>query len=130
MIQKQRVVLAVDDEPMNLDLLKGILPADIKVRVATNGEKALEIARTEPQPDLIFLDVMMPGLNGYDVCRELKQAPETAAIPVVFLSAMTEDVEQEYGLALGAVAFLAKPVEPAKVHETLKQLFKSGPDAS
>ncbi|MGI9262545.1 MAG: response regulator, partial [Woeseiaceae bacterium] len=90
MTDAKLVVLAVDDTLSNLDLLHGVLSEDYKVKVATNGEKALELAVKEPRPDIILLDVMMPGMSGHDVCRVLKQNPETTPIPVIFVTAMSQ----------------------------------------
>ncbi|MGI9260729.1 MAG: response regulator, partial [Woeseiaceae bacterium] len=81
-------VLIVDDTPANLDLLREILSDDYRVRIATSGEKALELASRKPLPDIILLDIMMPGMDGYEVCQELKQNPETTPIPVIFVTAM------------------------------------------
>lgn len=118
-------VLVVDDEPSNIDLLKGVLPPECKVKVAINGEKALQIAQKAPCPDLIFVDVMMPGMDGYEVCRRLKADVATAGIPVVFLSAHTEETERQKGLALGAVDFLSKPVDPELVNAALHRAVGS-----
>ena len=103
------IVLAVDDTPANLDLLNGILRADYKVRIATNSAKALELAVKEPQPDIILLDVMMPGMSGYEVCRRLKAEASTEAIPIIFVTAKAEVADEQQGLQLGAVDYVAKP---------------------
>lgn len=103
------IVLAVDDTPANLDLLNGILRSDYKVKVATNGLKALELAKKDPQPDIILLDVMMPGMSGYEVCSRLKEDPSTEAIPVIFVTAKTEIEDEQQGLELGAVDYVTKP---------------------
>lgn len=121
----QVTVLLVDDEPSNIDLLKGVLPPDCKVKVAISGEKALKIAQKEPYPDLIFLDVMMPEMDGYEVCRQLKADAVTAGIPVVFLSGHTDEAEKQKGLALGAADFLSKPIDPALVQAAMKR-FATG----
>lgn len=117
-------VLVVDDEPANIDLLKGILPPECKVKVAISGEKALKIAQKEPHPDLVFLDVMMPEMDGYEVCRQLKADPATAGIPVVFLSGHTDEAERQKGLALGAVEFLSKPIDPAQISACISMRTK------
>lgn len=103
------VVLAVDDTPANLDLLNGILRDEYKVKLATNGAKALELAGKDPQPDIILLDVMMPGMSGYEVCRRLKAEASTEAIPVIFVTAKTEIADEQQGLELGAVDYVTKP---------------------
>ena len=113
-------LLLVDDEPANIDLLKGVLPADFKFKIAISGDKALKIAQKEPHPDLILLDVMMPEIDGYEVCRQLKGDPATAGIPVIFVSGHTDDAERQKGLALGAVNFVSKPVDPEKVNAAVK----------
>ncbi|MDO8464964.1 MAG: SpoIIE family protein phosphatase [Gallionella sp.] len=108
------VILVVDDTPENIDVLRGILGADYSIKIATSGELALKVVAAQP-PDLILLDVMMPGMDGYEVCKQLKANPRTRAIPVIFVTARTETVDEVQGLALGAVDYLAKPVIPAIV---------------
>ncbi|MCP9791526.1 two-component system response regulator [Vulcanococcus limneticus Candia 3F8] len=105
-------VLAVDDTPENLDLMSGLLQDRYRVKVAISGEKALQIARSDDPPDLILLDIMMPGLSGYEVCAQLKQDPATRAIPIIFLTAMTATEDETKGLEMGAVDFITKPVNP------------------
>ncbi len=80
-------ILVVDDTPANLSLMTGLLRDDYKVKAAIDGEKALRIAQASPPPDLILLDIMMPGMDGYEVCRRLKADPATRDIPVIFLTA-------------------------------------------
>jgi diguanylate cyclase (GGDEF)-like protein len=101
-------VLVVDDTPDNLYLLSGLLKDEYQVKVANSGEKALKIAAEHP-PDLILLDVMMPGMDGLEVCRQLKNNPVTDRIPVIFVTAKTEEFEEELGLNLGAVDYITKP---------------------
>ena len=108
-------MLVVDDTPTNIDLLKEILSSDYQVRVAINGAKALELVVREPQPDIILLDINMPGMSGYDVCRQLKERAETSAIPVIFVTALSGAEEEQQGLALGAVDYITKPFDPAIV---------------
>jgi len=108
------VILVVDDTPENIDVLRGILGADYSIKIATSGKLALKIVAAQP-PDLILLDVMMPGMDGYEVCKQLKANPRTHAIPVIFVTARTETGDEVQGLALGAVDYLAKPVIPAIV---------------
>ena len=102
----------VDDTPDNLSLMSGLLKDDYKVKVANNGEKALKVAQAEPRPDLILLDVMMPEMDGYEVCRRLKEDPATQSIPVIFLTAKTDQADELFGFELGAADFLTKPVKP------------------
>jgi CheY-like chemotaxis protein len=124
-MEQQPSILIVDDVPANLDLLREILSDDYRVKVATNGEKALELARRDPPPDLVLLDVMMPGMDDYEVCQELKQHPKTTPIPVIFVTAMTQAEDEQRGLALGAVDYITKPYDPeivkARVSTHLQQ---------
>ena len=112
MVTEKPVVLAVDDTPANLDILSAILRDDYKVKVARDGPKALDLAKREPKPDVILLDIMMPGLSGYEVCEQLKADPETSSIPVIFITAKTEIEDEQRGLALGAVDYITKPFHP------------------
>ena len=105
-------ILVVDDTPENLDVLGGILRKEYKVKAALNGEKALRIAKSNPRPDMILLDIMMPGMDGYEVCRRLKAEPATAKIPVIFVTAKAEVDDERRGLELGAVDYIAKPISP------------------
>lgn len=102
------VVLIVDDTPTNIQVLAEALRADYRVKVAGSGKMALEIIQ-QGQPDLILLDVMMPNIDGYEVCRTLKNDPLTQNIPVIFVTARTDTVDETYGLQLGAVDYIAKP---------------------
>lgn len=113
-------VLVVDDTPDNLSLMSGLLKDDYKVKVANNGEKALRIAQSENPPDLILLDIMMPGMDGYEVCKLLKTYPATREIPVIFLTAKVEMEDEKMGLELGAVDYLTKPVSPPIVMARVK----------
>ncbi|HEY4079182.1 MAG TPA: two-component system response regulator [Burkholderiaceae bacterium] len=109
MVVRQRV-LVVDDTPENLSLMNDLLQDLYQVKVAPSGARALKIARSDTPPDLILLDIMMPEMDGYAVCRELKADPRTADIPVIFLTAMSEEADEEMGLGLGAVDYITKPV--------------------
>ena len=109
-----QTVLVVDDTPENIDVLKGILADHYRIRAATNGELALKIVEKQ-QPDLILLDVMMPEMDGHEVCRRLKANPETVDIPVIFVTAKTETADEKAGFELGAVDYITKPVNPAIV---------------
>ena len=104
-------VLVVDDTEANIDILLETLSDDYDVRVALDGETALEDVEDE-QPDLILLDIMMPGMDGYEVCRRLKEDPDTREIPVIFLTAMTDEQNEAKGLELGAVDYVTKPFSP------------------
>ncbi|SFU52888.1 putative two-component system response regulator [Paenacidovorax caeni] len=105
-------VLVVDDTPDNLSLMGGLLRDHYHVKVANQGEKALKIAQGEQPPDLILLDIMMPGLDGYEVCRRLKANLHTRDIPVIFLTARADMEDERQGLALGAVDYITKPISP------------------
>ena len=102
------VVLVVDDAPESIDVLRGVLGSDYQLKAAINGPTALEIAELT-QPDLILLDVMMPGMDGHEVCRRLKLNPATAPIPVIFVTTLSDARSEERGLSLGAVDYVAKP---------------------
>ncbi len=108
----KQTILVVDDAPENLELLSEILKDEYRVRVAANGEKALQIALSAEPPDLILLDILMPGLSGLEVCRRLKANPDRRRIPVIFVTAMTADADEELGLQLGAVDYITKPLSP------------------
>jgi len=106
-------LLIVDDTPENLGVLSELFQPYFTVRVANGGRRALEIAGSESPPDLILLDVMMPDLDGYQVLSRLKAEPRTAAIPVIFVTALSDSEDEQRGLELGAVDYLIKPVRPA-----------------
>ncbi len=105
-------MLVVDDEPLNVSLLSQLLRPEFRVLGALSGPSALALLATE-QPDLILLDVMMPGMDGYAVLRQLRDAPATAEIPVIFVTALGAEFDEEHGLALGAADYIIKPVKPA-----------------
>lgn len=105
-------VLVVDDTPENLTLMGALLRDHFMVKVANNGEKALKIAISDTLPDLVLLDIMMPGLDGYEVCRRLKATAATRDIPVIFLTARSDPDDERMGLALGAVDYITKPISP------------------
>jgi putative two-component system response regulator len=107
------LILVVDDSPDSLELISSELMKYYEVHVATDGVRCLELARRVRRPDLILLDVMMPGMDGYEVCRRLKANPDTADIPVLFLSGRTAAEDERIGLEIGAEDYLAKPVNPA-----------------
>ena len=113
-------ILIVDDTPDNLTLMNNLLKDDYKVKVASGGKKALEIVASESPPDLILLDIMMPGMDGYEVCRRLKCNPSTSDIPVIFLTIMSEMEDEKKGLELGAVDYIIKPISPHIVLARIK----------
>lgn len=104
-------LLLVDDEPTNLHVLRHTLQGEYRLLFAKNGQTALELARTD-RPELILLDIMMPAMSGYEVCQALKQDAQTAAIPVIFVTALAEAVNEQQGLELGAVDYITKPFNP------------------
>ncbi len=114
LIEKQ-TLLVVDDNPENIHVLSGILRPYYKVKTAINGNVAIKIACAEDKPALILLDIMMPGLDGYAVCKYLKELPETASIPVLFLSDKSEVPDEKKGFDLGGVDYITKPVSPSLV---------------
>lgn len=105
----QASILIVDDIPTNIQVLAEALRQQHRVKVATNGRDALAIAHAEPLPDMILLDVMMPEMDGFEVCRQLKADPATRHIPVIFVTAKDDVADEEHGLMLGAVDYIAKP---------------------
>ena len=113
-------VLIVDDTPANLDLLADVLRPDYRTTVAISGERALKLISDGPAPDLVLLDVMMPGLNGYEVCRRLKADPATRSIPVIFVTALGDVDDETRGLELGGVDYLTKPISPPIVRARIK----------
>lgn len=117
---RQQTVLVVDDTPENITLMTEILGDFYRVKVALNGKKALSIAQSDNPPDIILLDIMMPEMDGYEVCQRLKESESTQAIPVIFVTAMTDKSNEEQGLSLGAVDYITKPVSPPLVLARVK----------
>jgi putative two-component system response regulator len=116
----RHTVLVVDDTPDNLFLMKNLLQDHYKVKVASTGEQALRIAASEAPPDMILLDIMMPVMDGYEVCLQLKRAPPTKDIPVIFLTARSQVEDEEKGLEIGAVDYITKPFSPSIVLARVK----------
>lgn len=112
-------LLVVDDVAANIDILFGALSEDYTVRVATDGAAALNSVKKAP-PDLILLDIMMPGMDGLEVCRRLKDDPTSRAIPIIFLTALNDDADEARGLELGAVDYITKPFNPAIVRARVR----------
>src|SRR3954447_4469365 len=134
MTPEQKLILVVDDTPLNISVITGALKDTYKTKVATSGAKALAIAMADEKPELVLLDVKMPEMDGYEVCRRLKADPSTREIPVIFLTAMTEVEDETTGFGVGAVDYIHKPFSPpvvlARVHthlnlrETREQLAR------
>ena len=113
-------ILVVDDAPENIDVLVGILKPSYQLKVARDGEMAIKIANVRPRPDLILLDIMMPGIDGYETCKRLKLDIVTRDIPIIFITAKISVEDEARGLSLGAVDYIAKPVNPAIVMQRVK----------
>ncbi len=118
MIEKQSLLL-VDDEPTNLRVLRTVLQEQYRLLFAKSGEEALQLLEKE-HADLILLDVMMPGLTGFDVCARLKANPLTCAIPVIFVTALKDEMDETKGFEVGAVDYITKPISPAVVRARVK----------
>lgn len=126
-MSNKAVILIVDDVPTNVQALALLLKEEYLIKVATSGAKALELSSQVPIPDLILLDVQMPDMDGYDVLKLLKENSDTAHIPIIFVTGKDTLEDEEYGLELGAMDYIAKPIRPSivkariKTHITLKQ---------
>lgn len=119
-VESKPTILIVDDMATNIAILSDLLQDDYKIKVAKSGQKALEIAKGKEKPDLILLDIEMPEMNGYEVCKELKNNALTNNIPVIFVTARTDVKDEEYGLNLGAVDYISKPFHPTIVKIRVK----------
>ena len=115
-VQEQQRILLVDDEQINLNVLKAIFQDTYQTISATSGSQALELARTEPAPDIILLDIQMPDMDGYEVCETLKDDPRTRDIPILFITIMSKETDEAKGLRMGAVDYIPKPFDPSVVH--------------
>ena len=130
------LVLIVDDTPTNVSIIANVLQGKFKTKIATNGEKALALAQALDKPDLILLDVEMPGMDGYEVCRRLKSAPSTANIPVIFLTGKTEHEDEKMGFEVGAVDYIHKPFSTeivlarVQTHLSLQAAIKTAEEAT
>lgn len=114
------VVLIVDDSRINIDVLNGILHIKYEVKFALDGSNALRIVAIKPPPDIILLDVMMPEMDGYEVCEKLKQDPSTSEIPVIFVTALDDFQNEVRGFDVGGVDYITKPVVPELVLARVK----------
>jgi len=113
------VILLVDDEPTNLRVLRTVLNDLYRLLFAKNGQEALQLA-AEHQPDLVLLDVMMPGMTGFEVCTALKANSQTQHIPVIFVTALRDEIDETQGFDVGAVDYITKPISPAVVRARVK----------
>ena len=116
----QPTLLVVDDTPDNLAVVADLLRPLYRVKVANSGQRALHVAAADPQPDLILLDVMIPEMDGHEVCRRLKADARTRDIPVIFLTALDAEADEAFGLSLGAVDYITKPISPPLVMARVK----------
>ena len=119
----KKIILVVDDTPGNIQLLNGLLRDRYKVKAATSGKKAIVIANISPQPNLILLDVVMPEMDGHEVCEMLKKEASTKLIPIVFVSGNTSDEEIQQGMDLGAAGYLGKPVDSAELTAVIQKIL-------
>ena len=119
-LRTRQTVLVVDDTPENIELLQNVLQPDYNVKAANNGEKAVSIVYSDAPPDLILLDIMMPGMSGHEVCRRLKANPDRSKIPVIFVTAMDSLEDERLGLDIGAVDYITKPFGPAIVQARVR----------
>jgi CheY-like chemotaxis protein len=119
--ENKKVILAVDDAPENLDVVKGLLSPHYTIKAAVNGQMALKIAEKQA-PDLILLDIKMPGMDGYEVCRRLKADDTTANIPVIFLTGESEVASEVADV--GGAGYVIKPIEPDDLLDHIKECLK------
>ncbi len=119
MNSEKQTILIVDDQVENIDILNEVLCSNYNVLACKNGKNAIDIVEKK-YPDIILLDVMMPEINGFEVCQKLKSNPNTSKIPIIFITAQNKDVEEEKGLQLGAVDYITKPISPSIVKARIK----------
>ncbi|MEO5374178.1 MAG: response regulator [Alphaproteobacteria bacterium] len=117
--QKKTTILAIDDASENLYIIKEILTPEHRVLLAVDPGAALDVAESQ-QPDLILLDIVMPNINGYEVCKKLKANPATANIPVLFMTTLTDKANEQLGIDVGAVDYILKPVHPELLRERIR----------
>jgi hypothetical protein len=120
---ERATILVVDDTPENLQLLAGLFRDRFKVKIAHNGEKALAICQSDAPPDLILLDVMMPGMDGFEVARRLREHHASECTPIIFVTAMTDDASRHQGLSLGAIDYVFKPIDPGLLQLRVSNLM-------
>ena len=125
MVTDKKRVLIVDDNADDIRVIMENLREDYAILAATSGEKALALAAKQPQPDVILLDVMMPGMDGYETCRRLKQNPDTKAINVIFISANDSDNEKQAGYSAGGSDYATKPVQVDELRQKVRQALSN-----
>lgn len=118
--EEKQCILAVDDIPENIEIIRNLLGGDYQIKAATKGSKAIDIARKHPQPDLILLDVMMPEMSGYEVCRTLKNDADTLHIPIIFISGKNDAANESEVFELGAADYITKPFHPGVIQTRVK----------
>ncbi len=117
---ERTTVLIVDDTPSNIKTLAGMLKEKYKIIISKSGEEALDLMQNGPLPDLVLLDIMMPGLDGYEVCKRLKADKRTENIPVIFITAKSDEGDRRRGKELGSAAYITKPFETKTVLQIVK----------
>jgi two-component system, sensor histidine kinase and response regulator len=122
--KEQGSILIVDDTPDNLVLLSNLLKDEYRVRMAQNGSKALEICTSDDPPDLVLLDIMMPGMDGFEVAKKMREHPNSETIPVIFVTAMTSNDARLKGLDLGAIDFVTKPIDPQALKHRIRNFMR------
>jgi CheY-like chemotaxis protein len=123
-VPERPTILIVDDTPDNLTLLSQLLKDEYRIRLAQNGAKALEICSSDNPPDLVLLDIMMPGMDGFEVAKRMREHPTSESIPVIFVTAMTSSDARMKGLDLGAVDFITKPVDPEALKHRVRNFMR------
>lgn len=123
-VGKKTVILAVDDTPENLDVFKGVLGGDYVIKAAINGMIALKIAEKAP-PDLVLLDIQMPGMDGFEVSNRLQAMETTCRIPVIFLTGESDNEIRQRALGMGARGFVTKPIDAAVLNDTVTNILSA-----
>lgn len=118
--EEKQCILAVDDMPENIEIIRNLLGREYQIKAATKGSKAIEIARRKPQPDLILLDVMMPEMSGFEVCRILKTDADTVQIPIIFITGNNDSTNEFAGFEIGATDYISKPFHPAVIRSRVQ----------
>lgn len=122
MERKDLTILIVDDTPDNITALGAVLSEFGKIKAATSGEKALQICGADDKPDIVFLDVLMPEMDGWTVCRKLKADPYTKTIPVIFVTSLTNGIDMIHAERIGSSGYITKPLEPDKIRQLVRSL--------